>query len=49
MSQKFRGRERPRKNIREVVKEDLEMNNLDKNMVRNRILWLKLIFVADLN
>lgn len=46
-SQRDVGRGRLRKIIREVVKKDLEINNLDKSMVRNRTLWRKLIYVVD--
>lgn len=46
--QATRGRGRPRKTIREVViKKDLEINNLDRSMVVDKILWQKLIHVVD--
>ena len=38
-SQRAIGKGRLRKTIREVVKKDLEINNLDKTMVLDRILW----------
>ena len=47
VSQIVRGRGRPRKIIRGVIKKDRELNNLDKSMVLNRTLWRKLIHVAD--
>ena len=37
-SQTTRGRGRPRKTIREVIKKDLEINDLDRSMVLNRTL-----------
>lgn len=43
----IRGKGRPRKTIREVIKKYLEINNLDRNMVLNRTLWKKLIHVTD--
>ncbi|KAL5188110.1 hypothetical protein HKD37_05G013655 [Glycine soja] len=45
--QTIRGRGRPKKTIREVIKRDLELNNLDRSMVLDRTLWRKLIHVAD--
>ncbi|KAL5194660.1 Protein transport protein Sec24-like CEF [Glycine soja] len=45
--QTIRGRERPKKTIREVIKKDLELNDLDRSMVLDRTLWRKLIHVAD--
>ncbi|KAH1257082.1 Craniofacial development protein 2 [Glycine max] len=45
--QTIRGRGRPKKTIREVIKKDLELNDLDRSMVLDRILWRKLIHVAD--
>ncbi|KAL5146984.1 Craniofacial development protein 2 [Glycine soja] len=45
--QTIRGRGRPKKTIREVIKKDLELNGLDRNMVLDRTLWRKLIHVAD--
>ena len=41
------GRGRPKKTIREVIKKDLEINGLDRNIVLDRTLWRKLIHVAD--
>ncbi|KAG4927557.1 hypothetical protein JHK85_054105 [Glycine max] len=38
---------RPKKTIREVIKKDLELNDLDRIMVLDRTLWRKLIHVAD--
>jgi len=46
-SQVKRGRGRPRKTIRETIRKDLEVNELDSNMVYDRPLWLNLIHVAD--
>ena len=46
-SQIKRGRGRPRKTIRETIKKDLEVNELDPNMVHDRTLWRHLIHVAD--
>lgn len=37
-TQTTRGRGRPRKTIREVIKKDFEINNLDINMVLDRTL-----------
>ncbi|KAL5190712.1 Craniofacial development protein 2 [Glycine soja] len=45
--QTIRGRGRPKKTIREVIKKDLEINGLDRSMVLDRTLWQKLIHVAD--
>ncbi|KAH1204730.1 Retrovirus-related Pol polyprotein from type-1 retrotransposable element R2 [Glycine max] len=45
--QTIRGRGKPKKTIREVIKKDLELNDLDRSMVLDRILWRKLIHVAD--
>ncbi|KAL5187393.1 Craniofacial development protein 2 [Glycine soja] len=45
--QTIRGRRRPKKTIREVIKKDLELNDLDRSMVLDRTLWRKLIHVAD--
>jgi len=44
-----RGRGRPRKTIRETIKSDLEVNELDPNIVYDRTLWRNLIHVADLS
>jgi len=46
-SQITRGRGRPRKNIREAIKKDLEMNELEKDMVFDRTLQRRLIHVAE--
>ena len=43
----IRGRGIPKKTIREVIKKDLELNDLDRSMVLDRTLWRKLIHVAD--
>ncbi|KAH1202990.1 RNA-directed DNA polymerase from mobile element jockey [Glycine max] len=45
--QTIRGRGRPKKTIREVIKKDLELNDLDRSIVLDRTLWRKLIHVAD--
>jgi len=42
-----RGRGRPKKTIRETIRKDLEVNELDPNMVFDRTLWRHLIHVAD--
>jgi len=34
-----RGRERPRKTIRETIRKDLEVNELDPNLIYDRTLW----------
>jgi len=46
-SQIRRGRGRTRKVIRETIRKDLEVNELDPNMVSDRTLWRNLIHVAD--
>lgn len=46
---KITGRGRSRKTIREVIKKDLKINDLDKNMILYRILLRNLILVADLS
>jgi len=46
-SQIIRGQGRPRKTLRETLKKDLEINELDRNMVYDRTLWCRLIHVAD--
>lgn len=43
------GRGRSRKTIREVINKDLKINDLDKNMILDRILLRKLTLVADLS
>ncbi|KAH1257526.1 Transposon TX1 uncharacterized protein [Glycine max] len=45
--QTIRGRGRPKKTIREFIKKDLELNDLDRSMILDRTLWRKLIHVAD--
>jgi len=40
-----RGRGRPRKTIRETIKKDLKINELEKDMVFDRTLWRRLIHV----
>ena len=40
-------RGRPRKTIRETIRKDLELNELDPNLVYDRTLWRHLIHVAD--
>jgi len=47
-SQITRGKGRPRKTIRETIRKDLQINELDRNMVYDRTLWCNLIHVADL-
>jgi len=47
-SQVKRGRGRPRKTIKETIRKNLEVNELDPNMVYDRTLWRNLIRVADL-
>ena len=42
-----RGRKRHKKTIRETIRNDLEDNELDPNLVYDRILWRHLIHVAD--
>ena len=46
-SQVKRGRGRTRKTIRETIRKDLEINELDLNLVYDRTLWRHLIHVAD--
>jgi hypothetical protein len=46
-SQITRGRGRPRKTTREIIKKDLEINEMDRVMVNDRTLWHNLIHVAD--
>jgi len=41
------GRGKPRKTIRETIKKDLEINELEKDMVFNRTLWCHLIHAVD--
>jgi len=47
-SQTTRGRERPEKTTRETFKKDIEINELEKDMVFDRILRRCLIHVAGL-
>jgi hypothetical protein len=47
-SQIDKGRGRPRKAIRETIKKDLEINELDRNIVFDGTLWRHLNHVADL-
>lgn len=44
----IRGKGKSRKTIKEVIKKDLKINDLDRNMVFDRTLSRKLIYVADL-
>jgi hypothetical protein len=46
-SQIIRGRGSPGKTIRETIKKDLEINELENNMVFDKTLWRRLIHVAD--
>lgn len=39
---------KPIKTIREVIKEDIKIKDLDKSMVIDRTTWKKLIHVADI-
>ncbi|KAH1243553.1 Aldehyde dehydrogenase 22A1 [Glycine max] len=45
--QTIRGRGRPKKTIREVIKKDLELNDLDRSMILDRTLWRKLIHISE--
>jgi len=42
-----RGRGKPRKTIRETIKNDLEVNELNPYLVYDRTLWRNLIHVAN--
>ena len=42
-----RCRGRPKKTIRETIRKDLEVNELDSNLIYDRTLWHNLIHVAD--
>lgn len=42
-SQTTRDREKPKKTIREIIKKDFEIDDLNRIMVLDRILWEKLI------
>jgi len=44
-----RGGRRPRKTIRETIRKDLEINELDRNMMYDRTLWRNLIHKLDRN
>jgi len=46
-SQIRRGKGRTRKIIRETIRKDLEVNELDPNMISDRTLWRNLVHVAD--
>jgi len=46
-SQITRGRGRPRKTIRETIRKNLEIIELDANVVYDRTLWCNLIHAAD--
>jgi hypothetical protein len=46
-SQITKGRGILRKTIRETIKKDLEINELDRDVIYNRILWRRLIHVAE--
>jgi len=46
-SQIIGGSGRPRKTVRETIKKDLEINELEKDMVFDRTPWHRLIHVAD--
>jgi hypothetical protein len=46
-SQITRGRGRPRKTMRETIKKDLEINELDKDIIYDRTLCRCLIHVAN--
>jgi len=41
------GKSKHRKTIRETIKKDLEINELDRNMIYGRTLWRNLIHVAN--
>jgi len=42
-----RDRGRPKKTIRETIRKDLEVNELDSNLVYDITLWRNLTHVAD--
>jgi len=42
-----RGRGRPKKTIKETIRKDLEVNELDSNLVYDRTLWRNLNHGAD--
>ena len=41
------GRGKPRKTIRETIKKDLEVNELNPNLIYDTTLWRNLIHIAD--
>jgi len=43
-----RGRGRHKKTIRETIRKDVKVSELDPNMVLDRILWRNLIHIIDL-
>lgn len=45
--QTIRERERLKKTIRDTIKKNIKVKDLDINMIVDRILWRKLIYVAD--
>jgi len=47
-SQVKRGRGRPRKTIRKIIRKDVEVNKLDPNMIYDRTIWCNLILVVEL-
>jgi multimeric flavodoxin WrbA len=42
-----RDRRRRRKTIRKIIQKDLKVNELDRDMIYDRVLWRHLILVAD--
>ena len=40
-------RMKPRKTIRETIRNDLEVNEFDPNMVYDRTLWRNLVHITD--
>jgi hypothetical protein len=42
-----RGREKPKKIIKDTIRKDLKVNEFDSNMVYHRALWRNLTYVAD--
>jgi hypothetical protein len=47
ISQITRDEGRPKKPIRETIKKDLGINELDRDMIYDRTLWRSLIHVAN--
>lgn len=45
---RLRGRERTRKTIGRVIKDDLEVSSLPLDQIHNNTLWHRVIHVADL-